>query len=275
MIRALRRATAAAAIGSVAWGSVEARCLRRRVLDVRIRELPPELDGMTILHVSDVHAGHGPGTAMLERTATWAEQVRPDVVALTGDLVTRASGVPRLQRAAATLAATSRAGAYAVTGNHDHGDATDPFADATTVEALDGFELLHGDARPIGLRGRRISVVGADAGAFPRRRYAEAFAAVDRAADLRLLLCHFPSVLDRVQPGVFQLVLSGHLHGGQICLPAPGGRLGLAHPRGRYRDGLYQREGTTMHISPGLGTTFLPFRVLARPEATLLVLRRG
>jgi hypothetical protein len=69
-------------------------------------------------------------------------------------------------------------------------------------------------------------------------------------------------------------VLAGHLHGGQICVPWPGGRVGLAHPQARYLGGVYQREGTRMYISPGLGTTFLPFRVLARPEATLLVLRR-
>ena len=62
---------------------------------------------MTILHVSDVHAGHGPGLAMLERAAAWSEELRPDLIALTGDLVTRARGVKRLQKAAAALAATA------------------------------------------------------------------------------------------------------------------------------------------------------------------------
>jgi predicted MPP superfamily phosphohydrolase len=189
-----------------------------------------------------------------------------------GDLVTRARGIDRLQCGAAALAATARIGAYAVTGNHDHGDATDPFADGSTVDELDGFELLRGTRTAVELRGRAISIVGVDAAAPGRLRLAEAPGLVDRTADLRLLLCHFPSVLDGLPPGAFQLVLSGHLHGGQICIPAPGGRLGLAHPRARYREGLYQREGTLMHISPGLGTTFLPFRVLAQPEATLLVL---
>jgi uncharacterized protein len=275
VIRGLARAAATAAVGGVVWGSVEARCLRRRVLEIRIRDLPLALDGVTILHISDIHAGHGPGLAMLERALEWSDELRPDLIALTGDLVTRARGIDRLQRASAALAATARAGAYAVTGNHDHGDATDPFADGSTVEALDGFELLRGRGARVGLRGRSVSIVGVDAARPFRRRFPEAWSQVDRTADLRLLLCHFPSVLDGVPSGAFQLVLSGHLHGGQICIPAPGGRLGLAHPRARYRDGLYQREGTLMHISPGLGTTFLPFRVLARPEATLLVLHAG
>jgi predicted MPP superfamily phosphohydrolase len=272
VIRGLGRVAATAVVGGVVWGSVEARCLRRRVLDIRIRDLPAALDGVTILHVSDIHAGHGPGLAMLERSVAWSEELRPDLIALTGDLVTRARGIERLQRGAAALAATARIGAYAVTGNHDNGDATDPFADGSTVDVLEGFELLRGAGVSVELRGRSVSIVGVDAGAPYRRRLVDAPGRVDRKADLRLLLCHFPSVLDGLPAGAFQLVLAGHLHGGQICIPAPGGRLGLAHPRARYREGLYQREGTLMHISPGLGTTFLPFRVLSRPEATLLVL---
>jgi hypothetical protein len=275
VIRGLARLGAAGVAGGVVWGSVEARMLRRRVLDVRIPGLPGVLDGATILHLSDVHAGWGPGLAMLEQATAWSAQVQPDLIALTGDLVTRTSGIPRLQQAAAALAATARRGAFAVTGNHDHGEATDPFADDETVDHLEGFELLAGEGHVLSLRSQRVSIVGADAGTSSRRRYAEVLEAVDPTADLRLLLCHFPSVLDRIPPGIFQLVLAGHLHGGQICVPWPGGRVGLAHPQARYLGGVYQREGTSMYISPGLGTTFLPFRVLARPEATLLVLRRS
>jgi uncharacterized protein len=268
-------AVALAAAAGVVWGSIEARCLRRRIVDVRLRGLPPALEGLTILHVSDVHAGHGPGLLMLERTLAWSEQLQPDLIALTGDLVTRRRGIEPLQRSAAALAATARSGAFAVLGNHDHGDATDPFADGSTVEELAGFALLPGAECKLELRDRPVSIVGVDAAEFPRQRALREIAHADRSAELRVLLCHFPTVLDRIEPGAFQLVLAGHMHAGQICIPTPRGRTGLAHRRARYRDGLYQREGTLMHVSPGLGTTFLPFRVLARPEATLLVLRAG
>jgi predicted MPP superfamily phosphohydrolase len=267
------RALALAAAAGIVWGSIEARCLRRRILEVRLRGLPPALDGLTILHVSDVHAGYGPGLAMLERTLAWSEEVRPDLIMLSGDLVTRRRGMERLQRSSAALAATARSGAFAVFGNHDHGNATDPFADGSSVEALAGFALLPGAECKLELRDRAVSIVGVDAEEFPRHRALRETSYADRSADLRVLLCHFPTVLDRVEPGAFQLVLAGHMHAGQICIPTPRGRMGLAHRRARYRDGLYQREGTLMHVSPGLGTTFLPFRVLARPEATLLVLR--
>ena len=81
--------------------------------------------------------------------------------------------------------------------------------------------------------------------------------------------------MNRLPEGAFQLVLSGHLHAGQICVPWPGGRLPLAHIRWTYVRGLYPIPGGALHVSAGLGTTFVPFRFMARPEATELVLESG
>jgi predicted MPP superfamily phosphohydrolase len=68
-------------------------------------------------------------------------------------------------------------------------------------------------------------------------------------------------------------VLTGHMHDGQITVPYPGGKLRLAHPTARYQRGVYRGAAGGMHVSPGLGTTFVPLRFAARPEATELVLR--
>jgi len=76
-----------------------------------------------------------------------------------------------------------------------------------------------------------------------------------------------------VRPGAYQLVLAGHLHDGQIAIPYGRGKVRLAHANWRYTKGLYRRGTSTLHVSPGLGTTFVPFRFFARPEATELVLR--
>ncbi len=96
---------------------------------------------------------------------------------------------------------------------------------------------------------------------------------LDVGADLRILLCHYPSMLPRLRSGWAHLVLAGHLHGGQICLPWPGGRIGLAHPQSKAITSFEACNGTVMHTSPGIGTTFVPLRLLARPEVTLLRLR--
>jgi len=78
-----------------------------------------------------------------------------------------------------------------------------------------------------------------------------------------------------VPHGVFGLVLAGHMHGGQICIPWPGGKLRLEHLRARYWEGLHRRPGGTLYVSRGVGTSFVPFRILARPEVTELRLTRA
>jgi predicted MPP superfamily phosphohydrolase len=127
------------------------------------------------------------------------------------------------------------------------------------------------DGRTIELRGRKVQIAGVD----PRSywyRVARPERLADPEADLRILLCHYPGVVDRLPAGAFHLVLSGHLHSGQITIPYGFGRLRLAHLRPGYFEGLYVRPAATLHVSPGLGTTFVPFRFGARPEATELIL---
>ena len=118
-----------------------------------------------------------------------------------------------------------------------------------------------------------MQIVGVDPRAY-RQGHSRPWELVDESADLRILLCHFPYVLSFLPPGAFDLVLSGHMHDGQIALPLGRDRkFRFAHPSVRFATGLYERPGGTMHVSPGLGTTFVPFRFFARPEATELVLQ--
>ncbi len=99
-----------------------------------------------------------------------------------------------------------------------------------------------------------------------------------RPGTLRLLLSHHGEVAGRLAPGDLALVLSGDTHGGQICLPAPGvrgGRIMLSQPRARFREGFYDEDGSLVYVSRGVGTSFLPFRLLCRPEIVVFRLRRG
>jgi hypothetical protein len=239
---------------------------------VRVPGLPDELGGLTIAHLSDFHLGvPGRGSHAVERAAEWVAERQPDLTLVSGDLLTRASGEPLLRRVVAELPRC-----YAILGNHDLAISRDPFVERTLLRELEPATLLSDEGVTIEVRGRRVYIAGAD----PRSRWARsrpqpADLAVGRGeADLRILIVHFPALVDRLPAGAFDLVVSGHMHDGQICLPYPGGKVRLAHLRARYTRGLYRRPGGILHVSAGLGTTFVPFRFAARPEATELVLSR-
>jgi len=258
---------------AAAWGLFEAQWVELRELDVPLPRLPRELDGFRVLHVSDLHLGRlSPAGAALDRAVSWANERPPDLVAVTGDLVRRPGGHAQLEHALGRL--ESQHGIYAVLGNHDVGDARDPFTRPTDLSDLHeaGVTLLRDEERTIEVGGARVQVVGVEPAAYKAGRSGPVERA-DAEADLRILLCHYPEIVRRLPRGVFDLVLAGHYHGGQICLPTPWGRLRLKDLRGTYWEGLFATEPAALHVSRGLGTSFVPFRVLARPEATILTLR--
>ena len=254
----------------LAYGWFEAGWLRTRVLEVALPGLPDALDGLRVAHLSDFHLGvPSRGAVAAERAVEWVVSRKPDLVCITGDLLSRPRGEPLLRRLLERLGT-----AYAVLGNHDLADSRDPFSKPVELAALGETELLADESRVVELRGRRVQLVGVDPTsyalgvAWPERH-------VDATADLRILLCHYPAVARTLEPGAYDLVLAGHLHAGQIVLPYPGGRFLFAHPFAQETRGIYRYPGATMHVSPGVGTTFVPFRLCARPEVTELVLRRA
>jgi len=246
--------------------------LRRRELDVELPGLPPELDGLRILHLSDFHFGvPSPGIRAAWQAAEWARERQPDLVAISGDLLTHPRGEPLLRQLVRILPPP----AFAVLGNHDIAFSRDPQARRSDLRELEPATLLRDDGRLLELRGRSVWIAGADPRLIVRGRARLDPNRLSRGAELSILLCHYPRVLDQLEPGRFDLVLAGHMHDGQIALPFPGGKVRLAHPTAEYTAGVYRSPAATMHVSAGLGTTFVPFRFAARPEATELTLRQG
>jgi predicted MPP superfamily phosphohydrolase len=241
--------------------------VRLRTRELEIPGLPAELDGVRIAHLSDFHLGvPSRGAHAVERAADWVAERRPDIVCITGDLLSRPRGLRRLDAVLERLPGDP----YVVLGNHDFALSRDPFSQPVQLGRLSRGTLLFDRSTELGLRGVRVEIAGVDPRTWMARRPTR-FEPSDAA--MRILLCHFPSALERVDEGRWHLILSGHLHGGQIVLPYGSGRLLVAHPSARYAQGVYRRGSTTMHVSAGLGTTFVPFRFFARPEATELVLR--
>ena len=242
--------------------------MRRRSIELQIPTLPSELAGLRIAHLSDFHLGlPSRGTRAVASAIDWTVERAPDLVVVTGDLVSRPRGEARLRELLAPLGR-----AYAVLGNHDVEHSRDPFSRSAGLTDLSPARLLVDEAVVVEVRGRRVQLVGVDPRAYRSGR-SQPWRMADPSADLRILLCHFPSVLRRLPDDSFQLVLAGHMHDGQITVPLPHGKLRLAHPRAPFAAGVYVRDGVRMHVSPGLGTTFVPFRFYARPEVTEILLQ--
>ena len=236
--------------------------MRLRQLEIEVPGLPSGLDGLRIVHLSDFHLGpRSRGTRAVKRAVAWARDREADLVCITGDLVSRPPGEPLLRALLEELPQC-----YAILGNHDLAISRDPFSKTVELRELEPATLLLDEGVMLERRGTSMWLAGLD----PRSRGRESD--LRRDAGLSILLSHFPSVLDRPAAEGFDVVLAGHMHDGQICVPFPGGKLRLAHPAAPYTHGLYRRGSTVMHVSPGLGTTFVPFRFFARPEATELVL---
>ncbi|RJQ43592.1 MAG: metallophosphoesterase [Gaiellales bacterium] len=300
-----RRALAACAgAGAALTGYMlfEAQWLQVRRLELDIPGLPQELAGMRILHASDLHAGApGPGSRALDKFIAAAKDCDPDLVLFTGDMTDKKKELgPYVSRLGEIGA---RYGKFAVLGNHDHGlrktvmqdlalkllgrghrgarEAPDGSRQAATIsrtrELLSraGVELLANECRSVEMGGGKVQVCGIDDFQYGYGDLAAAKRQFDDAADLRILLSHSPDAVAGLESGDYQLVLAGHTHGGQICIPRPGGKILLSSSGSDYGDGVYRTGAAIMHVSRGVGTTLLPFRLLSRPEVTVIRLAAG
>ena len=250
------------------WGVFEAGWLRMVELEVPIPGLPQELDGLRIAHIGDLHLGaRSHGHRAVVNAIDWVSERKPDLVLVSGDLLSRPRGEAELRRLLGRLE-----NCFAVLGNHDFALSRDPFSRPSAISELEPATLLFDEARSVEIRGKRVQIVGVDPRTYHAKRAAPQLLA-DPEAALRICLCHFPGIAERMPPKSFDLICAGHLHDGQIALPYPGGKIRFAHLRYRQGRGLLRRPSGLLHLSAGLGTTFVPFRFAARPEATELVLR--
>ena len=275
---ATRRALAALVAGGgllAGWGLFEAQWLERRELLVPVAGLPPELEGLSILHLSDFHAGTPSlNLRTMQAAVAYGVSQQPDMVVVTGDIIAHPRGQQRVFDQLARL--DPPLGMCASLGNHDTGSTRDPFSRGVVPDSW-------GDAPVQLLRDRSVMVehggVPIEVAGLEPEPWIRGLSRPERLftgpGGLRILLAHFPDVVDDLPPGTCSLVLAGHLHGGQICLPRPGGRVRLSHTRWRYLDGIHRVGDTTLVVSRGTGTTLVPFRLLARPEASLLRLTAG
>lgn len=236
-----------------------------------LRPLPPQLDGLSIAHISDIHlTGHLPAEwfhAVVERV----NEFDADLVAITGDLFDSADCIAWTAGIFGEL--RSRLGVYFVLGNHDVLTRDLPRVRKELTAA--GLIDMGGRWKQLALRGATITLAGDERPWFkPGPDPAANPATTHRHDELRLLLAHTPDRFAYARQSGFDLMLAGHTHGGQIRFPWVGPIIAPSRHGVRYASGVFQQGSTVMHVSQGLSSK-LPLRLNCPPEATKLVLRRG
>jgi predicted MPP superfamily phosphohydrolase len=234
--------------------------------EIFLRRLPKALDGFRVVHLSDLHYGPLVESRHLERAIAVANELNPDLIALTGDYISqeRTYAAPCAELVGRLRA---RHGVFAILGNHDHWTDATLIADLFSAEGIrmlinegvridareHSFWLAGVDDTMVGLEDLPLSLAGAQDGEF------------------KLLLAHNPTILRRAARADVDLVLSGHTHGGQVTLRPEKNSSG--RPRRRMLRGLGRRANTQIYVTRGLGTVVLPIRYGCPPEVTLLELR--
>lgn len=236
-------------------------------IEIPLTRLPRELDGYTIVHISDVHLGRTIGRAFAERTVRIANALGGDLISITGDLVD--GSVDQLRDVAAPFGELSaRHGVWLVTGNHEYYVGVDFW-----IQELSrmGIRVLRNERVTIGSGTTGFDLAGVDDwGANVEGHGHDLWSALAGRDDSRLLvlLAHQPkTVMEASRLGV-DLQLSGHTHGGQIW---PGNWLvRLQQP---YIAGLHLRGDTYLYVNRGTGYWGAPLRVGSKPEIARIVLR--
>lgn len=252
------------------YGVTEARALEVTADSVASAPLPPELDGLRVVFIADVHAGPLFGAGRMDDLVQRVNALEPDVLILGGDYVGgRAGGADIFYPAAAGFRA--RLAKVAVLGNHDNwenpGEATRRLTEA-------GFTVLENSNMQLKLGNATFALAGVEDLKTGDPDPEKAARGVDPDA-FSILVSHNPDVFaERLgdTAGDWDLALAGHTHAGQVTFfgetPIASSEYG-----GRYRTGWRTENDTPILVTNGVGAVTVPVRLFAPPEIHLITLR--
>jgi predicted MPP superfamily phosphohydrolase len=266
--RALVKSLVAGGIGAIAgpgaYGYLYSRHqLEVSRLDVPVSRLPHALAGLRVGLLTDLHRSHTVSDADVLRAVRALTAERPDLIVLGGDYVTWGDRqfVEPVAEALGGLSAPN--GVFAILGNHDDDH------DMPAALGRRGIQVLKDARTRLTIRREPVDLVGIR---FWTKRQGDIADLVRDSAPATVLLAHDPRRLIEASALDVPLVLSGHTHGGQVVLPVVGAIAARKYP---VAAGLVRRERTTMFVSRGVGTIYVPVRLNCPPEVALLTLRRA
>ena len=257
---------------SVYAQGVEPRWFAIKTIDVQIAGLAPAFEGYKIVQLTDLHARSAVmDRQQLAKVARLANQQQPDLIALTGDYITKGASKSEEMLTNAFSQLQAKDGVVAIMGNHDRGEDSTPIERALQAGNI---KLLNNAVYSIDRQRSQLNIAGVD-DVWLNRANLPATIAQLPTTGTNILLAHEPDFADiAAATDRFGLQLSGHSHGGQIVLPfvprytVPWGK--------KYINGLYQIAGMQLYVSPGVGTTGPPrARFNCRPEISVIILHQA
>lgn len=264
-VRSATAISVGALAGIGAYGvAYERHRISRIAQDVPVRGLPPALDGLRIGMITDVHHSATVSADDVTRAVMLLKEAAPDIVVLGGDYVSffDRSYIGPVAELLTPLAGAAH-GSFAVLGNHD---------DEREVPAAlssRGFTVLKDQRTSLTIKGERLDLAGIR---FWTRTPREIAGVLNGTGGTTILLAHDPRRLTEAAALDVQLVLSGHTHGGQVIVPAVGAVAGRKFP---VLAGYATRDNTSLFVSRGVGTVYVPIRINCPPDVAILTLRSG
>ena len=262
-LKGLLATTVGAVTGAGSYGvGYERHALGVTETSVEVSGLAPTLDGLRIGLVTDIHHSRMVPEADVVHAVERITQANTDMIVLGGDYVTW--GDRAFVKPVADLLAplTAPNGVFAILGNHDDD------RDMPAALTAKGFHVLRDQRTRIVVRGEGLELAGIR---FWTRRTIDIAKVLRRARDTVILLAHDPRRLVEAAALDVPLVLSGHTHGGQVVIPGFGA---IARRQFPIVQGTGRRENTTIFVSRGVGTVYVPIRINCPPEVAVLTLRR-
>ncbi|MGG0253290.1 metallophosphoesterase [Bacillus toyonensis] len=251
---------------TVTWNEIEAPMI------------PKEFNNKKILQFSDVHLGPEFTLKQLENLVEKMNELHPDIVVFTGDLIDKFGSYSAEKDGAKVILQKINAplGKYAVFGNHDRGGGGSVFYKKYMEEA--GFSVLVNEVQKIKVgNGKYITISGLDDFLLGKPQIDATLKHV-RQQDFNMLLVHEPDVVDKVARYPVDFQLSGHSHGGQVQIPFIGPLITTKLAES-YVEGMYELEGKNkplhLYVNRGIGTTRMPVRFWSVPELSVFVLKQN
>jgi predicted MPP superfamily phosphohydrolase len=261
-LKALVATGAGVVIGPAAHGYLYGRhdlTITRAALP--IAGLPPPLAGVRIGLVTDVHRSRWVSHEDVARAVQAIADERPDLIVLGGDYVTWGDRQFVGPSADALGQLSAPHGVFAILGNHDDDH------DMAAALARKHIQVLKDARTRLTMRGEPIDLVGIR---FWTKRQGDIADLVRDSAPATILLAHDPRRITEAAALDVPLVLAGHTHGGQVVLPGIGAIAARKFP---VAEGILRRDRTTMFVSRGLGTIYVPVRINCPPEVAVLTLQ--